>query len=90
MWESRRRGGFSLENSNGKRSKSSRNRPTTVANFGMMWQYNMPSLPEMGYLICFIFRSHADLNELLDSNKDRDKLEAMRRIIEVCFASFSV
>jgi hypothetical protein len=50
----------------------------------------MPSLPEMGYLICFIFRSHADLNELLDSNKDRDKLEAMRRIIEVCFASFSV
>ena len=45
------------------------------------------SLPgyRLGYYICIIFYRHADLNELLDSNKDRDKLEAMRRIIEVCF-----
>ncbi|XP_028411704.1 AP-3 complex subunit beta-1-like isoform X2 [Dendronephthya gigantea] len=28
------------------------------------------------------FKRNADLNELLDSSKDRDKLEAMRRIIE--------
>ena len=39
--------------------------------------------------IVVLFYSHADLNELLDSNKDRDKLEAMRRVIEVCCDCFN-
>ena len=42
----------------------------------------------MGLYLVVLFSSHADLNELLDSNKDRDKLEAMRRIIEVCCGCF--
>ncbi|CAB3992401.1 AP-3 complex subunit beta-2-like isoform X4, partial [Paramuricea clavata] len=38
--------------------------------------------PSSGRIFAGKFKRHADLNELLDSNKDRDKLEAMRRIIE--------
>jgi hypothetical protein len=41
MLQNRRQGGFSLESLSGKRSKSSRNRLQTVANFGMMWQYGV-------------------------------------------------
>ena len=46
--------------------------------------------PSSGRIFAGKFKRHADLNELLDSNKDRDKLEAMRRIIEVRFACFYV
>jgi hypothetical protein len=38
MWESRRRGGFSLENLSGKGCDLWRNCPKTDTDFGMMWQ----------------------------------------------------